>query len=549
MTFLPIVTRELRVASRKRGTYWVRTGAALALIVLGTWIFLVMRTEPTSQRAQAIFGILTGTAVVYALLSGLRDTADCLSWEKREGTMGLLFLTDLKGYDVVLGKLVANSLNAFYSVAAVLPMLAIPLLMGGVTFGEFGRTALVAVNSLFLSLSAGICLSSMSRSVQKSVSGTLLVLLVLTAVFPAAGALLAVARAPGPPNVEAAFLLPSPGFAYFAAWDVNYNRLNEAFWWSLGITHALSWIFLAIASFVAPRSWQDRPAGVRRLKWRERWKFWAHGNLVERLSFRKRLLDTNAFFWLSARDRLRPAYVWFVLGLLGVGWLYGLTRLHRDWLNIGVYIATGVILNIVLKAWFATEVGRQLAEDRKRGALELLLSTPLTVQDILRGQWLALQRQFLAPMVVVLMVGLIFMIQPTHEFSDSSDGADTYRFFWLGGMFMFVADLMALFWVGTWQALTAKNPNRAPSASVAQILIAPGILWAGMSMLIALTFDHRGEPPGPSFFLGLWFVLGLLADLGFGLSARQKLLAEFRLVASQRFTPRPGLWKRVFSQK
>jgi ABC-type transport system involved in cytochrome c biogenesis permease component len=547
MTFLPIVTRELRVASRKRGTYWVRTGAALALIVLGTWIFLVMRSDPTAQRAQAIFGILTGTALVYALLSGLRDTADCLSWEKREGTMGLLFLTDLKGYDVVLGKLVANSLNAFYTVSAVLPMLAIPLLMGGVTFGEFGRTALVTVNSLFLSLSTGICMSSLSRSVQRSVSCTLLLLLTLTAVFPAAGALLTVARGPGP--IDTAFLLPSPGFTYFAAWDVNYAPAKEAFWLSLGLVHALSWIFLGIASFVAPRSWQDRPAGVRRLKWSERWKLWAHGNLVERLSFRKRLLDINAFFWLSARDRLRPAYVWFVLGLLGVGWLYGLTRLHRDWLNFGVYIATGVILNVVFKAWFATEVGRQLAEDRKRGALELLLSTPLTVQDILRGQWLALQRQFLGPMVLMLMVGLIFMIQPTPEFSDSSDGADTYRFFWLGGMFMFVADLMALFWVGTWQALTARNPNRAPSASVAQILVAPGVVWAAMSMLIALTLDHRGDAPGPAFFLGLWFVLGLVADLGFGLSARQKIMMEFRLVASQRFAPRPGLWRRLFSQQ
>src|SRR5256885_8919754 len=42
-----------------------------------------------------------------------------------------------------------------------------------------------------------------------------------------------------------------------------------------------------------------------------------------------------------------------------------------------------------LKGWFASEVGRQLAEERKRGALELLLSTPLTVKEILRGQRLA----------------------------------------------------------------------------------------------------------------------------------------------------------------
>ncbi|HQU46125.1 MAG TPA: hypothetical protein PK867_25150, partial [Pirellulales bacterium] len=41
-------------------------------------------------------------------------TADCISSERREGTLGLLFLTDLRGHDVVLGKLVVAGLGAFY---------------------------------------------------------------------------------------------------------------------------------------------------------------------------------------------------------------------------------------------------------------------------------------------------------------------------------------------------------------------------------------------------------------------------------------------------
>ena len=73
---------------------------------------------------------------MYCLLSGVWFTADCLSEEKREGTLGLLFLTDLKGYDVVLGKLVATSLNGLYAVLAAVPILALPLLMGGVAPGE-----------------------------------------------------------------------------------------------------------------------------------------------------------------------------------------------------------------------------------------------------------------------------------------------------------------------------------------------------------------------------------------------------------------------------
>ena len=111
--------------------------------------------RPPHQIALVLFGILTGGGVLYCLFCGVRLTADCLSEEKREGTLGLLFLTDLKGYDVVLGKLAATSLNSFYGVLAVVPMLALPLLLGGVTPGEFWRMALVALNTLFFSLARG----------------------------------------------------------------------------------------------------------------------------------------------------------------------------------------------------------------------------------------------------------------------------------------------------------------------------------------------------------------------------------------------------------
>src|SRR4051794_10475907 len=270
MTVLPIVARELRVASRRRSTYWLRTGAALALIIMGTWFFLMMQNQSAQQIAQVLFGILTGISVLYCLLSGIRSTADCLSEEKREGTLGLLFLTDLKGYDVVLGKLAANSLNALYGVLAVVPMLAIPLLMGGVTVGEFGRMSLVAINTLFFSLTLGICVSAMSRSGRKSVAMTFLIILVFTALLPALGTWLAViAKANGPKPM---FLLPSAGYAFFLAFDVNFKTGMRQFWSSLLLLHVSGWVFLVAASLIAPRSWQDKPVGVQRLRWRERWQ-------------------------------------------------------------------------------------------------------------------------------------------------------------------------------------------------------------------------------------------------------------------------------------
>ena len=55
-----------------------------------------------------------------------RNTMDCISEEKREGTLGLLFLTDLKGYDVALGKLCANSVRSFYALLATVPVVVTP---------------------------------------------------------------------------------------------------------------------------------------------------------------------------------------------------------------------------------------------------------------------------------------------------------------------------------------------------------------------------------------------------------------------------------------
>src|SRR4026209_1844527 len=136
MTFLPIVGRELRVASRQRSTFWVRVVAALVALVIGSGFLILTHFGPfrigPAALGKGMFGTLTWLSLAAVLSAGLFFTSDCLSEEKREGTIGFLFLTDLKGFDVVFGKLAATSLRGFYAVIAIFPILAVTLLMGGV---------------------------------------------------------------------------------------------------------------------------------------------------------------------------------------------------------------------------------------------------------------------------------------------------------------------------------------------------------------------------------------------------------------------------------
>lgn len=120
--FLPIVERELRVAARKRSTFWVRISAAFTAMVIGGGFLILSAVAgfafATRSLGSVLFGLLTWLCLAASLSAGLFFTADCLSEEKREGTLGFLFLTDLRGYDVVLGKLLATSLRCVYALCS-----------------------------------------------------------------------------------------------------------------------------------------------------------------------------------------------------------------------------------------------------------------------------------------------------------------------------------------------------------------------------------------------------------------------------------------------
>src|SRR5262249_29129068 len=157
------------------------------------------------------------------------------------------------------------------------------------------------------------------------------------------------------------------------------------------------------------------------------------------------------------------------------------------------------------------------ADQRKTGALELLLSTPLKVEEILHGQWLALRRQFFGPVIAVLIIECLFMLACARESVPDEERVFWFSL-WLGGMLMFVADLVALYWIGLWQGLTSRNPLRAIGGSLARVLVVPWIAYGAVLLFVVLTqLGTRAYRSSPSweFFLGLWFGLGILANLIF----------------------------------
>jgi ABC-type transport system involved in cytochrome c biogenesis permease component len=543
MIFLPIVERELRVAARRRGAFTVRVLVALAAMVAlsGTLSWLSNRGVPTSAHGAYLFRALLVVGFVYCLLAGARATADCLSEEKREGTLGLLFLTDLKGYDVVLGKLAAGSLNSIYGLVAILPVQAISLQLGGVTPGELMRSAILLLNTLLFSLATGLFVSALSRDERKAMFATVFALFAAT-VAPAVLAFGFAASSgfgggSGRDLVDVLALSPAFGLGYLVSnFVVPTPAPIRVFWYSTVWVALMSFVLLAVTARILPRLWQVRAKKTKTEAFHERLEQRLYGEGPQRRRHRHRLLDVNPFLWLAQRERGKPLYVWGYFAAVTSTWLWGRFSQGDVMLDTKVVVPTLFIVHSFFKIWVVSEACTRLAEDRRHGALELLLSTPLTPAQILHGQWLALRRQFLKPLLVLMVVEYLLL---RRTFTPG-----------LGLMcaLMLAADFVALGWVGQWLALTTKHLTQAILRTLLGVLLLPWMFLFPVAWLLRDGLRLHGT----EFELRsvAWFVTGLGMDILLGwLWARRRLRRGFRQVAMERYQPVPAEgWRRWFGR-
>jgi hypothetical protein len=104
LNLFPVLERELRSQARQGATFWSRLlagGLLIAMFGLGTGLGN-QAVGPSLGRD--LFLALNGVAYYILWLGVPMLAADSISREKREGTLGLLFLTPLSATDLVAGK-------------------------------------------------------------------------------------------------------------------------------------------------------------------------------------------------------------------------------------------------------------------------------------------------------------------------------------------------------------------------------------------------------------------------------------------------------------
>ena len=447
-----MASREARIAARKPRSYYIR-------LVLAAVFFAVAFRRIYSPLPGAIgpplLETLGGMAYMYAILAGAFRTYDTLSREKREGTIGLLLLTDLKAFQILFGKLLSASAMTVFGLLAFLPILSLPIIMGGVVFEQFVRLSVSLITALFVSMSWGLFVSAAVRSYLASLTGAAACIL-LIGFFPlAVSTQLNAQDAIGFPQGILISLF-SPALPFTLA-----NKLHpdfvQFFWPSIvfNILLACGWLYAAVAIF--PSRCLERPARFKIVdtlgSYFHEWRF---GNARQRANIRQRLLESNPLYWLSHRDRVTSA------GLMAICIVLLMASQSFNVPELGLFIAS---LTILFRMAHASS--HSISEDQKNGALELLLTTDLTVEEMLSGLNRAMLRRFLWPVALVLIWPWIF-IAPT--------ASKVFILFLVCSSILLLATGLTLSWAGPWFALR-KHPAVAAWTSLAAVGLLPWLIW------------------------------------------------------------------------
>lgn len=526
MTSWPILERELRVWARRRVTYWGRFAvAAGGILVCAPPLLWSATFVAPGATGRNVFNGLVSTAFLLCCMACLLTT-DAISGERREGTLGLLLLTRVKHLDLLVGKLASSGLASFLGLVAFMPMLALPLLTGGVSGGEAVRKAVALVDTLFLALSVGLWASARGLERFRTAWGAFLLLAGLV-LGPALLGLFW-------PNTNLG--VASPLTALSQASDLSYRRSAGEYWLSLGVIHLIGWAFLVAATVrmsrspeitrkvipasapeAEPRTGTNQAAVPAILASRFPPGYASGTPATIQCSYCGRQNEVEAIFCQECGTELRPKRVertgaWTVSSaptplhwllsrqrglkpLLWIGAAIGCCHLALFQILgrfigvgmgtsfVGVFPIFGLAEATIEGGLFAWVASRFLVEARRTGELELLLTTPLGAENLVLTQWETLKR--LARLPVLLMVGLPLILQSLFTIWGGYMPSSTWRFYYAVSLLLGTANTIlsvaALFWLAPWFGMQVVGQGRVIFWTVLLVRGLPyaaGLAWS-----------------------------------------------------------------------
>ncbi len=381
----PIFSIEARAIARRWQAYAVRSLSVAGLLVALAFGFWIEQRQRSSARGTAqtgfwFFAAISIMQLAVVLLIAPAATAASVCLDRARGALSHALVTDLTNAEIVLGKLLARLVPVLGLMACGLPVMVLAALLGGVDPDAFLAGTVLVAGTAVLGCSLGLAFSVWANRTDEALLAAYAVLVAWIAACPGwmffnrIGWILY-----GPP----AWLAGSNPVLLIGTQLWKPGRVG---WWDVGMLAAGMLVVSAAVTGVAiatlrtatarsPDEAGERAAPRRRSHW-----------LLP-------LLDRNPVLWREWQRRRATGWVgwiWVLYDLCAIAATatiitlvisrgLGISTQIASLLN-GLQVAAGMLL-------LAVRATTTFAEERARGGLDVLLSTPLESRSIVLAKW------------------------------------------------------------------------------------------------------------------------------------------------------------------
>ncbi|MFI5458121.1 MAG: hypothetical protein ACHRXM_22020 [Isosphaerales bacterium] len=438
-------------------------------------------------------------------------TAGAICLDRARGNLTHMLVTDLGDAEIVLGKLAARLMPVLGLVAATIPVLALAGLLGGVIMEAILTLTLVTVALAIFGCTLALAISVRATKTHE----VLMAVYAIEAAWvlgPIVWSLLAETDVVS--GTPAWFVDINPFVLAWAPYVARWRSLGVA--WFAGVLGGVLAISagLTVYAVLRLRAEVARGTGPRASGMSTRL-----GRIHARLSAWRPgpSLDSDPVLWRESRrgwpSRLAKVVwgVFIALSLAGTGWgIVTTADDHNSGREFLLFVsgleATFALLLVSLAA------PTVLAEERVRGSLDVLMTTPLSTERIVLAKWWAAYRT--VPVLALLpAIGAVFIaasapevsprvgrFQPTPAPLDVIDRI-AYVFLPMG---MLLAQGAAVISMGLALATWSRRVGRAVAMSVTAYafvaFISPILIEIMPEALIGLGLVARGDQASMAFF-------------------------------------------------
>ena len=504
---LPLVAKELLEQAARPRTYVARTVYAVLLFatcLLVSWGDVSTRTGPLSALGSGVnlFEVVVALQFVGITLFMPARACGAITSEKERDSLGLLFLTKLGPWTILLEKYVANLVTMFTYILLCLPILVVAYSLGGLTPDHLlGGIWLMVLTTLMIGALC-LCCSAFFRTTTSAFVVTYLL-----------GATIALA----PTVLQESLLFHSGDFVYLTLQDWGYSPPNDVRWRattyfsppfqfenisrysfrrvyleslpSLLLTFVLlgmARLFLVRRAFLTPRN-----LGLRFFQALDRFYKKLNNNRltrgIELVPDRSTLPAEKGVAWrettkksLGKLQHLVRVFIALEFTTICVCWFVGSTQMTDSSGPLGV-LSCGLWVLAVLAV--TVKSASLINSERVASSLDVLLTTPMRGDEIMLQKFAAMKRMiamFAIPILTVVVFKRWWLVP----------GEQPHAIYhWVSALAIVIYLPMSA-WLAMLVSMHVRGPVRATFASLASV-VAWCAIPVALFMVLAVSFRFR----------------------------------------------------------